>query len=370
MQDFQSYFSEDAIISYLCKLRARIAYSRNKKHLIHLLTDSDKFNYHVKDSKKYLLIDNESTNGFLKYESEFLNQINRIFPPRKKWVNLGDTSRIDKQTNQVITSSKRNEFSLIKTIKSYRKKSPNEPWLLALDEFIRDIQTSISSGTHDILPPTVYPKLKDEKQLKGENECRPICLFNLKDRIILSITNKYLTRLFDIFFEDCSYAFRFKKNKAGTAIINHHDCINDILEYRELNFANPLWVAECDMEKFYDTVNHKIAKVLFDELILKCREKYPSLDFTIPSHIFYQFLGCYAFNKNVPLPENTNYWESYDIPNGHFKWVSEIFHDLGYYKNIDEERIGIPQGGALSGLVANIMLNVADKVFCNQVHST
>lgn len=362
MKEFETYFSSDAIVTYLCKLRAKVANSRNKRHLIHLLTDSQKFNYHVKDSEKYLTHDDDYASGFVKYEKEFLSHLNKLLPPRKKWVNLGGDSRIDKNTKQLISSSKRNEYSLIKTIKSYRKKSPNEPWLLALDEFIKDIQITVESRTYKVSTPTIFPKLKNEKQLNDENECRPICLFNLKDRIILSITNKYLTRLFDTYFEDCSFAFRSKKNKEGTVILNHHDCIKEILEFRKQNSEKAMWVAECDMEKFYDTVNHKIAKVLYDELIQQCNELYPSLDFSKPTYLFSQFLECYAFNINVPLPEDTEYWKSYDIPNGHFKWVSKELKDLRYYENIESERIGIPQGGALSGLIANIMLNVADKV--------
>lgn len=188
MKEFETYFSSDIIVTYLCKLRAKVANTRNKKHLIHLLTDSEKFNYHVKDSEKYLIKDDANSSGFLKYEKEFMSQLSKILPPRKKWVNIGRTSRIDKETNQIITSNKRNEYSLVKTIKSYRIKSPNEPWLLALDEFVLDIQQSVASGEHIISTPTIYPKLKKEKQINGENECRPICLFNLKDRIILSIT--------------------------------------------------------------------------------------------------------------------------------------------------------------------------------------
>ena len=143
MKEFETYFSSDAIITYLCKLRAKVANSRNKRHLIHLLTDSDKYNYHVKDSEKLLKHDEENASGFIKYEIEFLNQLNKILPPRKKWVNLGGDSRIDKNTKQLISSTKRNEYALIKTIKSYRKKSPNEPWLLELDKFIKDIQLLI-----------------------------------------------------------------------------------------------------------------------------------------------------------------------------------------------------------------------------------
>lgn len=362
MKDFETYFSNDAIVTYLCRLRAKVANRRNKKHLIHLLTDSEKFNYHLKNTEKFLDCDDENVSGFVNYENEFLSQLNSLLPPRKKWVNLGRNSRIDEKSKQLISSSKRNEYSLIKTIKSYRKKSPTEPWLLALDEFIKDIQSSVTSGTHVISTPTIFPKLKNEKKLNEENECRPICLFNLKDRIILSITNKFLTKLFDNYFEDCSFAFRSKKNKYGTSTLNHHDCINEISEFRHQNSNKPLWVAECDMEKFFDTVNHKIAKVLYDELISQSQEDFPLTDFSKPTHLFEQFLNCYAFNKTVPLPEDSQYWKSYNIPKGYFKWVSEELKELKYYQNIDAERIGIPQGGALSGLIANIMINVADKV--------
>lgn len=359
MEAFETYFSSDAIVSYLCKLRAKVASSRNKRHLIHLLTDSPKFNYHLKDAEKYLEIKDDKANGFIKYENQFLSQLNKLSPPRKKWIVLGRESRV--KLKQPISATDRNYHSLIKTIKSYRKKSPNEPWLISLDEFVKDIQLSISSGTYKIDVPTIYPKLKNKKRQNCVNECRPICLFNLKDRIILSITNKYLTRLFDRYFEDCSYAFRSKKNKTGIATLTHHDCIKDILEYKEKYLNTPLWVVECDMEKFYDTVNHKTAKVLYNELIQKSANTYPTLDFNKPSHIFYQFLECYAFNKNVPLSEDIEYWGKYNIPKGNFKWVLEQFKELRYYENIEDERIGIPQGGALSGLIANIILNVADK---------
>ncbi len=361
MKEFETYFSGDAIVSYLCKLRAKVANGRNKKHLIHLLTDSDKFNYHVNDSKKYLEIDEVNSNEFIKYEHQFLTELNKLFPSRKKWVVLGGKSRINKKTKQSLSATDRNYYSLLKTIKSFRNKSPNEPWLIALDEFLLDIQTSISSGSYKVASPIIYPKLKKEKQLNGPNECRPISLFSLKDRIILSITNKYLTRLFDKYFENCSYAFRSKINKEGTAILTHHDCIKDILEYRLEHQNSPLWVVECDMEKFYDSVNHKIIKELFIQLIEQSKSAFPSIDFGKPSHIFFEFLDCYAFNINVPTKSDLAYWSSYVIPKGEFEWVGDRFKELEYYENIDTERIGVPQGGALSGLIANIVLNVADK---------
>lgn len=362
MKEFETYFSEETIVAYLCKLRAKVAKSRNKKHLIHLLTDSDKFNYHVNDAKKYFGLDMEKSNEFIKYQNEFLTDLNRLFPSRKKWITLGKDSRTDRKTNQPISSNDRNIYSLIKTIKCFRKKSPNEPWIIELDKFILDIQNSISSGNYRITSPVVYPKLKDKISKKDKNKCRPISLFSLKDRVILSLTNKFLTILFDKYFEDCSYAFRSKKYKDSTTILTHHDCIKDILDYRKVNENKALWVVECDMEKFYDSVNHKIIKQLFSELIIRAKEDYPYLNLVKPSLIFNEFLDCYAFNINVlPFNSNLTYWEQYNIPNGEYGWVEGQFKKLGYYKTFDTERIGVPQGGALSGLIANLVLNIADK---------
>lgn len=362
MKAFEAYFTEEAVISYLCKLRSKVAKSRNKKHLIHLLTDSEKFNYHVNDSKKYLGAKDETSNEFVKYESQFLTDLNRILPARKKWVSLGSKSRISKANNQPLSSNDRNYYSLIKTIKSYRQKSSKDSWLIELDNFILDIQKTVSSGSYNISHPIVFPKLKNDKTLKGPNGCRPLSLFSLKDRIILSITNKYLTRLFDSNFKDCSFAFRSKRNKENTKIINHHDCIKEVLDYRKKYSDKALWIVECDMEKFFDSVNHKVIKEFFSELIEKAKIDNIGLDFKNVSIIFNEFLECYSFNKNVlPLNANSIYWESYDIPNGEFEWVAKRFSELKYYENLEDEHIGVPQGGALSGLIANMVLNNADK---------
>ena len=61
------------------------------------------------------------------------------------------------------------------------------------------------------------------------------------------------------------------------------------------------------------------------------------------------------------LNNDNEYWAKYKIASGEFGWVAEELKDLKYYNNIENERIGIPQGGALSGLIANIVLDYTDK---------
>ena len=112
------------------------------------------------------------------------------------------------------------------------------------------------------------------------------------------------------------------------------------------------------MKKFYDTVNHKIAWALFSELILTSQALHTEISLDAPIRIFKSYLSCFAFNIDMPKPSDTEYWASYKIPNGEFAWINDIVSQ--HYSDISGQRIGVPQGGALSGLIANIYLNQAD----------
>lgn len=351
MRTFEQYFTENEILRQLCKLRVKMAKSKSKKHLLHLLTSNSKYNYHKQLSK----IPN---NEFEHYQIDLTAKLSEILPPRNKWVKLGeDSRRKPSQKDEFLTSNDKNFYSLVKTIKIHKKKNSQELWFLNLQKFIIEIKALSLDESYSVEAPIIFPKLKDTIKKVGLNECRPICIFSLKDRIILSLTNKFLTQLLDKYFQDSSYAFRAKRNGEGN-ILSHHDCIKDILKYKNENKGQELFVVECDMKKFYDTVNHKIAKSLFDELISKSINENPEADLKAPVRIFESYLNCFAFNINIPTPNDLEYWASYKIPNGEFSWISDIISE--YYDDISQERIGVPQGGALSGLIANIYLNEAD----------
>lgn len=107
------------------------------------------------------------------------------------------------------------------------------------------------------------PIVKGDIGPDGKIECRPISIFkSYKDRVILSLANKYLTILFDNFFDEDSLAFRAKRNyhTHRNYFTTHHDAIDRILEFRERNAHKNIYVAECDMQKFYDSVRHSIVK--------------------------------------------------------------------------------------------------------------
>lgn len=355
MKNFESYFSENDIVLYLCKLRACQAKTRSKKQTLLNITNNKKYNYH--------------TRKLSVYEEEFKSDFDKLFPKRKQWKKIGESTRFNNfdssQKGQIISSIKKNELSIYRTILYYQKNKTDEPFVIALNAFIKDLQLSITDENFNISKPIIYPKPKDNSKnkhlIEKEKICRPISLFNLKDRIILSFTNKFLTYLFDQYFEDCSLAFRAPRYvDKKKIIVTHHDAIKRILEYKNAHSESELYVAECDMQKFYDTVNHEKIVELFTLIIEKVIIDYPDLDINHAKRIFNSYLDCYSFNQNVlPLNDSKEYWEKYNILNGQFGWVQNELTEI--YDKIENHKIGVPQGGALSGLIANIVLDYVDK---------
>jgi retron-type reverse transcriptase len=356
MRDFDAYFNENEILRQLCKIRVKIAKNRNRRHLLHLLTSNKDYNYHIDTGKT-------NPNEFESYQNELKETLKQILPPRRKWIKIGEHSRVkNRETNEFLTSNDKNFYSLLKTIKKHKKTSSTETWFLNLQEFVKEIQESALSNQYSVSKPIIFPKLKkplkrifnDEEE---KNNCRPLSMYSLKDRIILSLTNKFLTSLFDKKFRDSSYAFRSKK--IDGKIVSHHNCIQDIIKYKKASSSEELFVVECDMKSFYDTVNHNIVLETFENLIEEVKKENPLINLSQPIHIFKSFLDSYAFNVNVKKLDTKSYWASYSIKRGNFPWVDNDINK--HYKCIKEERIGVPQGGALSGLIANIYLNNVDQ---------
>ena len=91
---------------------------------------------------------------------------------------------------------------------------------------------------------------------------------DLSDSIIINLANKYLSRLFDKYFYENSLAFRPKRPFQGKYTTTfHHDAIALISQYMSIMKNRRIYVAECDMQKFYDTVDHQVVKDEFVRLM-------------------------------------------------------------------------------------------------------
>lgn len=348
MESFAEFVTDVRIIDCICRKRVSEAQKRHKLH-------------HQKSLSKGVKYIQPS------------NEIYNLTPPRREWKHLGANGRYIELSNgkkQLITTYDRNLKSLLWTINEDRRTNKETPYLVALNNFISTVKQKAVDKDYSISSPRVIPIFK-KKRKDGKSECRPICLFeNLCDSVIISLANKYLSKIFDKYFYEDSLAFRPKRMFHGKIVTTcHHDAVTLISEYLSKHKKRRIYVAECDMQKFYDTVDHEIVSREFLNLLSTVRTDNPSISFDDITRVFLSYLNCYDFPKDV-LTKNgdNNYWRTHRIPNGTFGWIAHLNKDEGVVGS-NMYRLGVPQGGALSGLIANIVINKVDKTVLPNLHS-
>lgn len=343
MKSFGDYISFWAIAYVLIHKRVQLADNRHKKHQLHLLSPKIDLGK-LKESERILL---------------------SLMPPRRSWVSLSRKTRyrdVGEGHRQRIAAARCNWQSILWTIKRDLSKGTSLPYLEKLNEFVGKVQARIRDDRFAFDEPELFPEIKDEVS------CRPLCKFErLDDSVILVLANKYLTELFDGLFYNESLAFRSKRMYHGEeCVTSHHHAIVRMKEYRSQLEGKRLYVSECDLQKFYDTVSHRVVRKCYYELLRKAEKKNPGLEFTEISRVFEAYLKCYSFPRNVYRKKNDQeFWEKNHVEKEQrrFKWVEKELLDHKVAKScrgLMRMNIGVPQGGALSGLIANMVLNTVD----------
>ena len=152
---------------------------------------------------------------------------------------------------------------------------------------------------------TPHPVLRVEIE-KEEGGKRLLGIPTVVDRVIQQAIQQILTPIFDKQFHENSYGFRPKKSA--------HQAIVKALEYFNEGYT---WIVDIDLERFFDTVNHDrlmniISRTIKDGDVISLIRKY---------------------------------------------LVSGVMVE-GEYENTT---LGTPQGGNISPLLSNVMLNELDK---------
>lgn len=162
------------------------------------------------------------------------------------------------------------------------------------------IRDALSAGNYQPKP------VKRVEIPKPTGGLRPLGIPTVTDRLIQQAIAQALGPIFDPDFSDYSYGFR--PNRSA------HDAVRQVQSYIKEGYR---WAVDMDLEKFFDTVNHD---VLMHRVARKVRDKR-----------LLKLIGRYL-RAGVMV-------------NG----------------RLEKTRKGVPQGGPLSPLLANIVLDDLDK---------
>ena len=187
----------------------------------------------------------------------------------------------------------------------------NYRWGQALLKLIEDVRGRVSSGIITFDPPRMIEIAKGYKN--GRPEYRRVASFeNLSDRVILSRMTAYVRDRLESILSGSCYSFR-KDNS-----ITHQTAVEHLQRYRARFAEGSLFVGECDIEKFFDNISHEVV-----------RERWAAIGFDSKAEKILE-----AYLKVYPLQ-----------------------HDDQGNRLL---RRGLPQGGSLSTVLANMVLSVAD----------
>lgn len=200
-------------------------------------------------------------------------------------------------------------------------------WGQALLNLVENVRSRIASTDLMFEKPRMIDIAKGYKN--GKPEYRRVASFdNLSDRIILSRMTVYVRdRLEETLSPHC-YSFR----RDGS--ITHQTAVEHLQQYRAEFADGSLFVGEFDIKKFFDNISHEVV-----------RERWAKTGFEpAATKVLEAYLNVYSANDAARSESALCHAEAQESDS----WRANI------------PRRGLPQGGSLSTVLANMVLSVAD----------
>ncbi len=176
-----------------------------------------------------------------------------------------------------------------------------------IEDYLKLLGEELRKQTYQ---PQAVKRVMIPKSNGGE---RPLGIPTVRDRIAQTVCKMILEPIFEADFEDSSYGFRPKRSSK--------DAITAIKE--NLKQGNTA-VYDADLSKYFDTIPHDKLQIALKERITDPR-----------------------------MLKLIN------------KWLKVAVYEDGQYKSGKGNRIGTPQGGVISPLLANVYFHLLDRIVNN-----
>ena len=142
---------------------------------------------------------------------------------------------------------------------------------------------------------------------------RPLGIPTVKDRIVQTACKQLIEPIFEADFEESSYGFRPERSSA--------DALKAIKGHLQEGKSE---VLDADLSKYFDTIPH-------DKLLIALKERISDPRLLDLIH----------------------------------QWLKAPIYEDGGFKGGKKNKVGTPQGGVISPLLANIYLNLLDRIVNN-----
>jgi hypothetical protein len=275
-------------------------------------------------------------------DDEAGSEVDGLFPPRRSWMRPRQEYRSGRSAPEI------NLNALYCTVMREWRRADSPEWMGRLKATVATVQAKLLSQDGGALSvPRIVPVHKRGK------EYRPIAVHSIADRIVGGICARYLRSLFDADFLSCSYAFRTGTSERKAP--QHHDAVAAITAFRRKHDQRSLWVAEADLSAFFDSVSHLVARSALNDAVSRANRRGVITDNRAIS-IFESYLRSYSFD-GVAEPLARKAFARRRLT-GSLKRPSVLPKEWNPLAPISD--VGIPQGGALSCVIANLVLHSAD----------
>lgn len=289
----------------------------------------------------------------------FHDNFSKMLPPRRAWRRGNRESRHNLSAEEITINSIMREISAALA----EGRLETETWGKNLLEFHNCLQRMVAQGNFTFEPPMLHLIRKNQGRIATKTDEAEKCesyrclatFAKLNDRVIIGKTAMYLRDAFDPLLLNCCYAFR----RDGRAF-SFHSAVRQLIEYRIKFKDRTLYVADCDIQKFFDSINHQIVLTTYDDFVRRFAEHAGNGE-TIDGRarkVLEAYLAVYSFPRNledckdVEIAGRRNFVE---------RLPENVLSELYAHEDIAEMQLGLPQGGALSPLLANLVLDAVDK---------
>lgn len=347
--------------------------------LLEFATDKNLTPLLIKERAKYRRRNRTDKNNHHDPKSKSTRmELNRMMPPRRSWMRPRKKKReklkLPNKANDTCKLAEKALFMTIKRDRELQKAGTSFPYLDKMSAFFERIRERLANSELKFDPPEPLLIVKDEKRKSGgkfDITCRPLAVYQkLEDKIILAITRLYLAKYLDKHLHNniLSYrpARRFGEN--DHLVTDFNNGIKLIQDFRKKHDGQSIYVADCDIKKFYDCFSHSVVIQCFERILT--RAKFGEEAQEQMMRVLKAYLKSYDFDTKV-------WQDSRDDKSKIFHKLHHKYHDCEGKKNSyhidwveeivalppDERRQrGVPQGGALSLMIANVVLNDVDQV--------